>query len=130
MHEAYIRLGDAAFAERSVFFRAAAAAMQRILVDHARRRKAIKRGRGARTVALDELGTANNHDRDLLLDVDAALARLTREDPSSAEVARCRLFAGLSIDEAAEALGISRATAFREWAYARSWLATALATER
>jgi hypothetical protein len=59
------------------------------------------------------------------IDVDAALERLAREDPSSAEVARHRLFAGLSIDEAAETLGLSRATAFREWAYDRSWLATA-----
>jgi hypothetical protein len=91
-----------------------------------RRRKAARRGGGARTISLDgdtpELGT----DPDLVLGVDAALERLAREDPTSAEVARHRLFAGLSIDEVAEALGISRATAFREWAYARSWLATAL----
>jgi hypothetical protein len=69
-------------------------------------------------------------DPDLVLDVAAALERLAREDPSSAEVARHRLFAGLSIDEVAEALGLSRATAFREWAYARSWLATALDSAR
>ncbi len=69
-------------------------------------------------------------DPDLVLDVDAALERLAREDPSSAEVARHRLFAGLSIEETAEALGLSRATAFREWAYARSWLATALDSAR
>ena len=68
-------------------------------------------------------------DPDTLLDIDAALTRLAAEDPSSAEVARFRLFAGLSIDEAAEALGISRATAYREWAYARSWLTTALAAK-
>jgi RNA polymerase sigma factor (TIGR02999 family) len=114
VHEAYIRLGDASFSDRSGFFRAAAVAMQHILVDHARRRKAAKRAGGARTIALDgdapDLGT----DPDLVLDVDAALDRLTREDPTSAEVARQRLFAGLSIDETAEALGISRATAFRE----------------
>ena len=66
-------------------------------------------------------------DPDTLLDIDAALSRLAVEDPSSAEVARFRLFAGLSIDEAAQALGISRASAFREWAYARSWLTAALA---
>jgi predicted DNA-binding protein (UPF0251 family) len=65
-----------------------------------------------------------------VLDVDSALGRLAREDPSSAEVARHRLFAGLSTDETAEALGISRATAFREWAYARSWLASALDSSR
>jgi RNA polymerase sigma factor (TIGR02999 family) len=126
VHEAYLRLGEATFADRSGFFRAAAVAMQRILVDHARRRKTARRGGGARTIALDGDAPALGADPDLVLDVDAALQRLAREDRSSAEVARHRLFAGLSIDEIAEALGISRATAFREWAYARSWLATAL----
>jgi RNA polymerase sigma factor (TIGR02999 family) len=130
VHEAYIRLGEASFADRSGFFRAAAVAMQRILVDHARRRKAARRGGGARTIALDGDASALGADPDLVLDVDAALERLAREDPYSAEVARHRLFAGLSVDEIAEALGISRATAFREWAYARSWLATALDSGR
>jgi RNA polymerase sigma factor (TIGR02999 family) len=130
VHEAYLRLGDASFADRSGFFRAAAVAMQRILVDHARRRRAGKRGGGARTIVLEGDAPSLGPDPDLVLDVDEALARLAVEDPSSAEVARCRLFAGLSIDEAAEALGLSRATAFREWAYARSWLATALASVR
>jgi RNA polymerase sigma factor (TIGR02999 family) len=130
VHEAYLRLGDAAFADRSGFFRAAAVAMQRILVDHARRRKAEKRGGGARTLALDDIGDGRVDDPDFLLDVAAALDRLAAEDPGSAEVARHRLFAGLSVEETAEALGISRASAFREWAYARSWLATALASAR
>jgi RNA polymerase sigma factor (TIGR02999 family) len=130
VHEAYLRLGEATFADRSSFFRAAAVAMQRILVDHARRRKAARRGGGARTVVLDGDAPALGSDPDLVLDVDAALERLAREDPSSAEVARHRLFSGLSIDETAEALGISRATVFREWAYARSWLATALDSSR
>ena len=129
VHEAYLRLGDAAFSDRSGFFRAAAVAMQRILVDNARRRRAGKRG-GARTVAFADVGAIRSPDPDLLLDVDEALARLAAEDPSSAEVARYRLFAGLSIEEAAEAMGISRATAFREWSYARSWLATALDSAR
>jgi RNA polymerase sigma factor (TIGR02999 family) len=130
VHEAYLRLGETTFADRSGFFRAAAVAMQRILVDHARRRKAARRGGGARTIALDGDSPALGADHDLVLDVDAALERLAREDPSSADVARHRLFAGLSIDETAEALGLSRATAFREWAYARSWLATALRSGR
>jgi RNA polymerase sigma factor (TIGR02999 family) len=130
VHEAYLRLGDAAFTDRSGFFRAAAVAMQRILVDHARSRKAARRGGGARTVALDDVGDGRDDDPDFLLDVAEALDRLAAEDPTSAEVARHRLFAGLSIEEAAEALGISRASAFREWAYARSWLATALASAR
>ena len=128
VHEAYLKLGRASFADRSRFFRAAAVAMQRILVDHARRRKAGRRGGGERTLVLegDAPSLGAEADPDLILDVDEALARLAAEDPSSAEVARHLLFAGLSIDEAAEALEISRATAYREWAYARSWLATAL----
>jgi RNA polymerase sigma factor (TIGR02999 family) len=130
VHEAYLRLGEASFVDRSGFFRAAAVAMQRILVDHARRRKAGKRGGGAQTLALEGDALALGADPDLILDVDEALARLAVEDPSSAEVARHRLFAGLSIDEAAEALGLSRASAFREWAYARSWLADALDSGR
>jgi RNA polymerase sigma factor (TIGR02999 family) len=130
VHEAYLRLGAASFADRSGFFRAAAVAMQRILVDHARRRKSGRRGGGARTLALDADAPALGADLNLVLDVDAALGRLAREDATAAEVARLRLFAGLSVDEAALAMGVSRATAFREWAYARSWLATALDSAR
>ncbi len=126
VHEAYLRLREAAFADRSGFFRAAAVAMQRILVDHARQKRAVKRGGGARPHGLVADAPVSDADPDLLLDVDEALGRLAVEDPSSAEVARYRLFAGLTIDEAAEAMGVSRATAFREWAYARSWLADAL----
>jgi RNA polymerase sigma factor (TIGR02999 family) len=128
VHEAYLRLGDASFADRSGFFRAAAVAMQRILVDHARRRRAAKRGAGGRTLAFTDEEPVQAADPDVVLDIDEALTRLAIEDPSSAEVARLRLFGGLSIEEAAEAMGISRATAFREWAYARAWLATALAS--
>jgi RNA polymerase sigma factor (TIGR02999 family) len=127
VHEVYLRLGGGAFADRIGFMRAAAVAMQRILVDHARRKRAVRRGGGARQFAIAEGDRVIVSDPDTLLDIDAALARLATEDASSADVARFRLFAGLSIDEAAEALGVSRATAFREWAYARSWLTTALA---
>ena len=130
VHEAYLRLGAASFADRSGFFRAAAVAMQRILVDHARRRKSSRRGGGARTLALEGDAPALGADPNLVLDVDAALGRLAREDATAAEVARLRLFAGLSVEEAALAMGVSRATAFREWAYARSWLATALDSAR
>jgi RNA polymerase sigma factor (TIGR02999 family) len=127
VHEAYLRLGDAAFADRSGFLRAAAVAMQRILVDHARRKRAAKRGGYAKKFALDEGDRTIVSDPDTLLDIDDALNRLAAEDGASADVARCRLFAGLTIEEAGEALGLSRATAFREWAYARSWLTAALA---
>ncbi len=98
---------------------AAAVAMQRILVDHARGRRAAKRGAGARTLAFTDEEPMPATDPDMLLDVADALARLAMEDASAADVARYRLFAGLSIEEAAEAMGVSRATAFREWAYAR-----------
>ncbi len=126
VHEAYLRLGDVAFADRSGFFLAAAVAMQRILVDHARHKRAAKRGGVGRTLHFEHDFAVRSPDPDLLLDIDQALGRLSIEDPSSADVARYRLFAGLTIDEVAEAMGISRATAFREWSYARSWLATAL----
>ena len=76
---------------------------------------------------LDEADRLVVADPDTVLDIEAALSRLAAEDDTSADVARLRLVAGLSIDEAAEALGLSRATAFREWAYARSWLTAALA---
>ena len=127
VHEAYIRLGDGAATDRSGFLRVAAVAMQNILVDHARRKRAARRGGCARKIALHEGDRVTVADPDTLLDIDSALTRLAAEDSSSAEVARFRLFAGLSIDEAAQALGISRASAFREWAYARSWLTAALA---
>lgn len=128
VHEAFLRLGGgAAFADRGAFLRAASVAMQRILVDHARRKRAAKRGGYARRFAVTEVDRVIVTDSDTLLDIDAALARLAAEDATSADVARFRLFVGLSVDQAAEALGLSRATAFREWAYARSWLTTVLA---
>jgi RNA polymerase sigma factor (TIGR02999 family) len=128
VHETYLKLGDASYDGRGSFFRAAGVAMQRILVDHARRKRAAKRGGLARQFILDEGDRLVFADPDALLDVAEALGKLALEDTGSADVARLRLFAGLSVEEAAEALGISRATAFREWAYARSWLTDALAT--
>jgi RNA polymerase sigma factor (TIGR02999 family) len=127
VHEAFLKLGGANFAERSEFLKAAAVAMQRILVDHARRKRAAKRGGHGKRFAIDAKDRLVVADPDTLLDIDEALKRLGAEDAVSADVARFRLFAGLSIDETADALGLSRATAFREWAYARSWLTAALA---
>ena len=130
VHEAYLRLaGVAGFETRSQFFRAAAESMRRILVDHARKKRADKRGGAGRRFELSEADRVAVPDPDTLLAIDEALAKLAAEDPASADVARLRLFAGLSVDEAAEALGQSRATAFREWAYARAWLTAALAGE-
>ena len=128
VHEAYLRLGQsAAFESKSQFFRAAAEAMRRILVDHARKKKAEKRGGTGQRFELSEADRVLVPDPDTLLAVDEALAQLAAEDAGAADLARLRLFAGLSVDEAAEALGVSRATAFRDWAYARAWLTAALA---
>jgi RNA polymerase sigma factor (TIGR02999 family) len=130
VHEAYLKLAPRKDLKDSVqFFRAAAVAMQRILVDHARRKRAEKRGGKGQRFTLVDGDRAIEYDSENLLDLDDALTRLAAEDATSAEVARLRLFAGLSVDQAADALAISRATGFREWAYARSWLSVALTRE-
>jgi RNA polymerase sigma factor (TIGR02999 family) len=130
VHEAYLRLVGPADAnrwrDRGHFFAAAAEAMRRILVEHARRKRADKRGGGGQRFALSEADRVVLPDPDTLLTVDEVLAQLAGEDPGSAAVARLRLFAGLSVEEAAAALGVSRATAFRDWAYARATLSAAL----
>ncbi len=125
VHEAYLKLSAEAFASKGEYLKAAAVAMQRILVDHARAKRAGKRGGGGKRFEIAEGDRVHLPDPDTVLAVDEALAKLDAEDPTAAEVARLRLFAGLTVDEAAEAVGVSRASAFREWAYARAWLATA-----
>ena len=130
VHEAYLKLaGAGSVATKSQFFRAAAQAMQRILIDHARARKADKRGGGGRRLELAEADRVIIPDPDTLLAIDEALDTLAAEDPTVAELARLRLFAGLSVEEAGESLGLSRATAFRDWAYARAFLSAALGGE-
>jgi RNA polymerase sigma factor (TIGR02999 family) len=130
VHEAYIRLvgpmDGAKWKDRGHFLAAAAEAMRRILVEIARKKSAEKRGGGGQRFELSESDRVVIPDPDTLLAVDEALAKLAAEDESSANLARLRLFAGLSVDEAADALGLSRATAFRDWAYARAWLTAAL----
>jgi RNA polymerase sigma factor (TIGR02999 family) len=132
VHEAYLRLVNRPeaqarpFANRGQFFAAAAEAMRRILVDRARQKRAEKRGGGAQRFELSESDRVVLPDPDTLLAVDEALTLLAGEDAASADVARLRLFTGLSVEEAAEALGVSRATAFRDWAYARAWIAAKL----
>ena len=127
VHEAYLRLvGDQQFDGRGHFFAAAAEAMRRVLVDRARDSGRQKRGGGNRQVDLADIPSRADGDPDLLLSLDGALARLLAEDPAAAEVANLHLFAGLSIDAAAAALGVSRATAYRNWTYARAWLQDAL----
>jgi RNA polymerase sigma factor (TIGR02999 family) len=123
VHEAYLRLvGDQRFDGRGHFFAAAAEAMRRILVNHARDRNRLKRGGGrVRLKLLDRAGSLVE-DLDLVLSLDDALDRLSAEDPLAARVAHLHLFGGLSVEEAGEASGVSRPVAYRNWKYARAWL--------
>jgi RNA polymerase sigma factor (TIGR02999 family) len=127
VHEAYLRLvGDQSFAGRGHFFAAAAEAMRRILVNHARDRKRRKRGGGRVRVELLDQAGALGEDPDLVLSVDELLSRLGEEDATAARVAQLHLFGGLSVEEAGDAIGMSRAAAYRNWTYARAWLREAL----
>ncbi len=129
VHEAYLRLvgSDAGkaqrFSGRGHFFAAAAEAMRRILLDRARDRRRLKRGGGRHREALDldRIG-ADDAPPDDLIDLDEALGRLAQLDARGAELVKLRLFAGLTLDEAAAALGVVRRTAERDWAFARAWL--------
>jgi RNA polymerase sigma factor (TIGR02999 family) len=112
--------------DRSVFFPAAAEAMRRILVDHARKKKAAKRGGAGRRFELRDDDRIATDDPELVLMIDEAMEKLNAEDPAAESIARLRLFAGLEVAEAADTLGVSRATAFRDWAYARAYLTDAL----
>jgi RNA polymerase sigma factor (TIGR02999 family) len=127
VHEAYLRLvGDQDFEGRGHFFAAAAEAMRRILVNHARNRKRLKRAGGRRRLELlDQVGSLAE-DPDLVLSLDELLTRLGEEDAAAAQVAQLHLFGGLPVDEAGAALGLSRAVAYRNWKYARAWLREAL----
>lgn len=127
VHEAYIRLAGADAGEhwdnRGHFFAAAAEAMRRILVEQARRRNTARRGGGRRKMELlsdDE--PVVEAPAEELLDLDAALTKFEAVDPQAAEVVKLRVFAGLTVEDAANRLGISPRTAKRNWAYARSWL--------
>jgi RNA polymerase sigma factor (TIGR02999 family) len=128
VHEAYLRLvGDQQFDGRGHFFAAAAEAMRRILVNHARDRHRLKRGGKRQRVDLDrltDLAAASDND---LVELDDALARLAEDYPDPAELVKLRFFGGMTLGEAAEALGMPRRTADRHWRFARAWLADALA---
>ena len=129
VHEAFLRLvGDQQFDHRGHFFAAAAEAMRRILINRARDKGRQKRGGGRRRIDLDHLSDPAAAPADDLLDLDAALDRLARSYPQAAELVKLRFFAGLSLGEAAAALGLPRRTADRQWAFARAWLADALGT--
>jgi RNA polymerase sigma factor (TIGR02999 family) len=128
VHDAYLRIVDAAsrqgWQSRGHFFAAAAEAMRCILIDRARKRQSRKRGGHLHRVDLDAEALADPDDRaaEDLLALDEALRQFEAEDPSNARLVKLRYFAGLSIRDAADALGISVATAKRHWTYSRAWL--------
>jgi RNA polymerase sigma factor (TIGR02999 family) len=127
LHEAYLRLvGGQQFDGRGHFFAAAAEAMRRVLVERARRKKLPKYGGGRRRIELNDAHRVIESSDDLLL-LDEALDRLRAEDAKAVEIVKLRLFAGFSVEEAADALGIARATAYRHWTFARAWLRCELA---
>jgi RNA polymerase sigma factor (TIGR02999 family) len=126
VHEAYLRLvgspGGDQWEHRGHFFAAAAEAMRRILIDHARRKATARRGGAMQRQALDLDAAAIPEPREDLLALDEALDRLAVEDPLKASLVNLRYFAGLSLAEAAAALSLPERTAGRHWAYARAWL--------
>ena len=127
VHEAFLRLvGDQRFEGQRHFFAAAAEAIRRILVEQARRRQAIKRGGDGNRQELDPDRVASPAPDDELTALHEALDRFTATHPEKAELVKLRYFAGLTADQAAEALGISPSTADRHWAYARAWLRRAM----
>jgi RNA polymerase sigma factor (TIGR02999 family) len=125
VHEAFLRIGQdrrIPFENRAHFFAAAAEAMRRILIDHARARGAVKRGGETVRAPLSVVDLAAESDPAEILALDEALERLEQTEPEVAAVVRLRFFAGLSGDDTAEALGISPRQVDRIWAYARAWL--------
>lgn len=123
VHEVYLRIADRqSFDHRGHFFAAAAEAMRRILVDNARRKKTEKHGGGLNRHDAAEVPIAAPEPAEDLLALDEALDRFAEHDSQKADLVKLRYFAGMTIDEAADALGISAATAKRYWTYSRAWL--------
>ena len=126
VHEAYLRLVDvekaARWDSRGHFFAAAAEAMRRILLNHARDKNRLKRGGERRRIDLDHVEIALDGSDEQLIALDEALAILAVEDPQAAQLVNLRFFAGLTLKDAAAALGLAMRTAERQWAYARAWL--------
>jgi RNA polymerase sigma factor (TIGR02999 family) len=125
VHEVYLRLvggPSPGWQGRAHFFAAAAEAMRRLLIENARRKGRLKRGAGHRRIDLDTVSLALETPADDLIALDEAFTRLVEEDPEAAEVVRLSYFGGLTLEETAEVLGISRRTAQRYWAFARAWL--------
>src|SRR5262245_25577126 len=133
VHEAYLRLVDVERVQhwdsRGHFFAAAAEAMRRILVENARHKRSQKAGHGRQRRPLDDVEATVGAPPDDLLVLDEALTKLQRENQEAAELAKLRLFTGLTVDEAADALRISRRTGFRLWTYARAFLQAELSSD-
>ena len=126
IHEAFLKLGGptpASFANRRHFFATASKAMRQVLVNYAEQRGAEKRGGDALRITLDEATLASDVSADELLDLDRILARLETDNPRRCRIVECRVFGGMTVEEVAEALGISTATVKREWqvAAAQIW---------
>lgn len=124
VNEAYLRLAkrqSLQIKDRGLFFSLAARAMRRVLIDHARKRQTVKRDGGLR-VDLDQAEVAHDGSSTQLIQLDAALERLAKFDPRQAQVVELRFYAGLSVEETAEALGLSTRTVKRDWQVARAWL--------
>lgn len=125
VHEAYLRLVDQTRVTergRAYFFGAAAQAMRRVLIEHARKRRAVKRGGGEPAMPLDEHQIAVDTFATHLIDLDDALDRLAQLNPRQARVVECRFFGGLKTDEIATAMGVSPRTVRNDWTLARAWL--------
>jgi len=125
VHEMWLRLVESpaqSWQNRAHFFGAAAEAMRRVLITRARRKQTQRRGAGAAHTDVDEIEIASPEPDDQLLALNDALDRFAELEPQQAELVKLRYFVGLKIEEAAEVLGISEATAKRWWAYARAWL--------
>jgi RNA polymerase sigma factor (TIGR02999 family) len=134
VHEAYIRLVGVDRAQgwnsRGHFFAAAAEAMRRILIDSARRKQAEKHGGGRQRADFGEAAAVAAAPPDDLLALDEALGRLAQHDPAAGQLVKLCYFAGLSVEQAAEALALSRSNAYRLWTFARAWLRCQLAGDR
>lgn len=129
VHEAFLKLKShpSLFqSDRARFFHAAAEAMRRILIDHARGKGRIKRGGGMKRTVADVAELAQDADPDEIVALDEAIHRLEEEEPQAAAVLKLRFFTGLSVAETGEVLGLSERTVKREWQYARAWLFRAL----
>ena len=125
VHEAWLRLvgsENPKFEGRAHFFGAAAEAMRRILIDRARRKRAQRHGSGQQRVDFDDVEIASTTEDDQLLAINEALDKFAAQDQQKAELVKLRYFVGMTIEEAAQALGISEPTANRYWVYARAWL--------